>query len=609
MTAEQLQKLREYSGEDKVITSHEMKLLLGKQQSGITNAMSGIPGIDNLCEGFRDGELITISGPTKNGKCNAKGTKLLMFNGSIKEVQDVVVGDKLMGDDSTPRTVLSTTKGAGEMYKVISRGGIPYGCNADHILCLSRTRTHTQKRGKPYLNKYDNQIHEIALKEYLLLSKTQKHILKTYRVPVDFPERKVEIPPYILGLWLGDGTSTEASFTTADVEIADSIKQYANSLGCSVTVATWEGNGASLYRIKRKPGKYRNPVTEALEKYGLISNKHIPEDYKVNSRVNRMELLAGIIDTDGNSVPAGTLGNAIEIVSKYERFADDIAFIGRSLGFSVTKREVKKSIKSIGFTGTYYNVRINGETSKIPCRLKRKLHKAYGCKKDVLRTNFKIEAAGVGEYFGFVLDGNGRYLLADFQVTHNTLLLQTFTANFVKQLLYPLWFSFEVPARQFLSQFPNLPLIYMPSKLKPRAMQWFEDRVWESYEKYNTRIICIDHLHFLVDMARQQQVSLEIGTIIRRLKTLAVEGNFVIFLLCHTKMGKHDGTLSYESIRDSSFISQESDTVIMVQRKPDIAENAARARVEFHRRTGVMERFVNLVKVGGMLHESAEGER
>ena len=188
-----------------------------------------------------------------------------------------------------------------------------------------------------------------------------------------------------------------------------------------------------------------------------------------------------------------------------------------------------------------------------------------------------------------------------------TLLLQTFTANFVKQLLYPLWFSFEVPARQFLSQFPNLPLIYMPSKLKPRAMQWFEDRVWESYEKYNTRIICIDHLHFLVDMARQQQVSLEIGTIIRKLKTLAVEGNFVIFLLCHTKMGKHDGTLSYESIRDSSFISQESDTVLMIQRKPDIAENAARVRVEFHRRTGVMERCVDLLKIGGLLHEAAGG--
>lgn len=188
-----------------------------------------------------------------------------------------------------------------------------------------------------------------------------------------------------------------------------------------------------------------------------------------------------------------------------------------------------------------------------------------------------------------------------------TLLAQTFTYNFSRQGQPPLWFSFEVPARQFLSQFSDLPLIYMPGKLKARAMDWFEDRVYESFAKFNTRIIFIDHLHFLVDMAKQGQMSIEIGTIIRKLKTMAVEGNFVIFLLCHTKMGRHDGTLSYESIRDSSFISQESDSVIMVQRKPDIADNAARARIEFHRRTGVMERVVELVKIGNYLKERAIG--
>jgi len=186
-----------------------------------------------------------------------------------------------------------------------------------------------------------------------------------------------------------------------------------------------------------------------------------------------------------------------------------------------------------------------------------------------------------------------------------TLLAQTFTYKFSRQTVYPLWFSFEVPTRQFLGQFQDMPLIYMPQKLKPRAMDWFEDRALERFAKYNTRVIFIDHLHYLVDLARQQQMSLEIGTIIRRLKSFAVQQNFVIFLLCHTKMGRHDGTLSYESIRDSSFISQESDSVIMVQRKPEFGDNAARARIEFHRRTGVMECCVDLVKVDGYLQESA----
>ena len=87
-------------------------------------------------------------------------------------------------------------------------------------------------------------------------------------------------------------------------------------------------------------------------------------------------------------------------------------------------------------------------------------------------------------------------------------------------------------------------------------------------------------------------MSIEIGTIIRRLKTLAVQGDFVIFLLCHTTKGKQDGTLSYESIRDSSFISQESDSVIMIKRTLEDGDNTARSRIEFHRRTGVLERPV-----------------
>ncbi|OPY11723.1 MAG: replicative DNA helicase [Syntrophus sp. PtaB.Bin138] len=184
-----------------------------------------------------------------------------------------------------------------------------------------------------------------------------------------------------------------------------------------------------------------------------------------------------------------------------------------------------------------------------------------------------------------------------------TLLAQTLTVNFARQTIFPLWFSFEVPARQFLSQFPEMPLIYMPGKLKPRAMDWFEDRVFESFLKYNSRIIFIDHLHYLVDLARQAQMSIEIGTIIRRLKTLAVQGNFVIFLLCHTKKGSSEGPLSFESLRDSSFIAQESDCVIMVKRTPEFGENTARARVEFHRRTGVMERVIYLQKTDGLLVE------
>src|SRR3972149_1454105 len=187
-----------------------------------------------------------------------------------------------------------------------------------------------------------------------------------------------------------------------------------------------------------------------------------------------------------------------------------------------------------------------------------------------------------------------------------TLLGQSLTTAFIKQQYCPLWFSFEVPLRQFLNQFHTLPLIYLPEKLKPHAIPWFEERVYESFEKYHTRIIFCDHLHYLVDLARVRSPSIEIGQIIRNLKTLAVEGEFIIFLLCHTTKGSSEDNLSFESIRDSSFISQESDSVFMIKRTPEDGETTARLRIEFHRRTGVMEKIVKLIKVNGYLYEHEE---
>lgn len=187
-----------------------------------------------------------------------------------------------------------------------------------------------------------------------------------------------------------------------------------------------------------------------------------------------------------------------------------------------------------------------------------------------------------------------------------TLLAQTLTVQFTKQEHYPLWFSFEVPVRQFLDQFHALPVIYLPSKLKAHALPWFEERVWESFAKYRTRIIFCDHLHYLIDLAKIRNPSIEIGQIIRQLKTLAVRGQFIIFLLCHTTKGSREADLSYQSIRDSSFISQESDSVFMIQRTPDDGEDRAKVSVEFHRRTGVIEKVVKLMKKSGYLVEVEE---
>jgi replicative DNA helicase len=189
-----------------------------------------------------------------------------------------------------------------------------------------------------------------------------------------------------------------------------------------------------------------------------------------------------------------------------------------------------------------------------------------------------------------------------------TLLSQSLTFNFTKQQYFPLWFSFEVPMLQFYSQFPDLPQFYVPMKLKAHSIDWVEERILEGFSKKHTRIIFIDHLHFLFDMVRSKNASLEIGQVIRRLKGIAVQNGFVIFLLCHTTKGKTEETPDYSSIRDSSLISQESDSVFMVGRTPKVGPNDAQMRVEFHRRTGVLEHVIPLHKLNGYLVEKSKEE-
>jgi archaellum biogenesis ATPase FlaH len=177
-----------------------------------------------------------------------------------------------------------------------------------------------------------------------------------------------------------------------------------------------------------------------------------------------------------------------------------------------------------------------------------------------------------------------------------TLLAQTLTVSFCKQFYYPLWFSYEVPAKQFLSQFPQIPHIYMPKVLYSHAMEWFWDRVDECFLKYHTRIIFIDHLHYLIDLGRTKNPSIDIGQIMRDLKTRAVNQKFLIFVLAHTNMGE-------QGPRDSSFIAQECDCLLMMKRLKKDEADKSNVEVRFHRRTGVMEESVPLQKVGGLLYE------
>ena len=167
-----------------------------------------------------------------------------------------------------------------------------------------------------------------------------------------------------------------------------------------------------------------------------------------------------------------------------------------------------------------------------------------------------------------------------------------------------MWFSYEVAPKYFIRSFKELPLFYVPDPLKQNDLKWALSKMIESQMKYKSRVVFIDHLHYLLDLSRISNPSLQIGVVIRYLKSIAVKRGLVIFLLCHTTKVDFDDKLTQKSIRDSSFVAQESDTVLLIKRDTKQPEsNLADLIVETSRRVGTLHRTVPLVKVGHYLRE------
>ena len=129
------------------------------------------------------------------GKCLGIDTPILMYDGSIKLVQDIKIGERLMGDDSTPREVLTLARGSEMMYKISSDKSDTYIVNESHILSLKCVRAYKDLYKK-------NEIVDISIKDYLKLPfvfNGTNNILMGYKTPILFYKKKVTTDPYNYG--------------------------------------------------------------------------------------------------------------------------------------------------------------------------------------------------------------------------------------------------------------------------------------------------------------------------------------------------------------------------------------------------------------------------
>lgn len=345
--------------------------------------------------------------------CHAKGYGILMYDGTIKKVEDIVVGDRVMGDDGTPRTVLELHNGIDDMYEIRPLKGKPFIVNKGHIMSMYRLKD--KRKDGP-------SIEEASIGEYIKFAPYHKTILKLRRPNgFDFEESKKNMPldPYFLGLCLGDGSITSSlSITTQRQEIVEYLYSFVKQYNMYIRVAEKKGtnNKSKSYFLSKGCGRGGNPIINAIKDIGLYNrksgDKFIPIQYLTSNKENRYKLLAGFLDTDAYYNKSG---KGYEYCSKSETMMKQFVLLCRSLGLLCSGYSCKlvDGVK-------YYRTGIYGNLENIPVRVGIRKGANRIINKNPYVVGFKVEYVGKGEYYGFTTDGNHLYLDEQCFIHHNS---------------------------------------------------------------------------------------------------------------------------------------------------------------------------------------------
>lgn len=364
-----------------------------------------------------------IIGPPGSGKCLGKGTPILMYDGSLKNVEDVKIGDNLMGDDNKPRAVLSTTKGVDVMYKIRQSHGDEYIVNSAHLLCLKR------------------------IYEPVIVPKSHG---TGYTINMMKDNREVYI----------------------DCESYEHAEQIFSTMKENVHYTTeniLEIKASVYFDIVRESTMMPKPSPKYLElmKYKGYKAKDVEFPAGTASVADRYEFIEKLIQNTISNNLASSDHEHCEIVVKNESHARRIKLICDSLGYHTTieqyvdvrvgytENELKTedvysggsewksslletvelgSTKVTAKAGSlYFNaylIKLYGDVTKFSFGLPETESIASSSSNPVVVSNSQhlsdIEVIELkpDEYFGFEITGNRRFLLGDCTVTHNTTLIE-----------------------------------------------------------------------------------------------------------------------------------------------------------------------------------------
>jgi len=381
-----------------------------------------------------------LTGPTQSGKAQPYDAMIQTPTGPVK-MGDLVVGAMVFGGNGRPCKVKGIfEQGMRPVYRVeFDNGEVSTECDMDHNWkYLTRNRSffnRSEKRNKPRLNSNYNNWQVMSLRDIVKKQGMGIDDSKRGYVPIcGSVEFSGSVPnllsPYALGVLLGDGSLSEKSsisISSADDAILSRVSKELPSNFILSRASKYD------YRIKQKIFKGHSPTVRAygeikteLQRLGLLGTdcftKFIPDEYKYVDSRSRLELLRGLMDTDGSI----GIVSRMEYCTVSERLASDVSWLIRSLGgkCKTSTRHTHYTYKGEKRTGAL-SYRLAVKMTENPFWLPRKANKFYAISRREDRRLSQIVPAGEKQCRCIMVDSPDQtYLTDDFIVTHNTTLVK-----------------------------------------------------------------------------------------------------------------------------------------------------------------------------------------
>lgn len=518
---------------------------------------TGFADLDSLTNGLHPGQLIIIAARPAIGKALALDTPIATPNGWTT-MGEVAVGDHVLGDDGLPVRVSGVTDVMHHRpcFRVTFADGSQVIADAEHEwLTDTRASRKSAQAAATQANRMGRQRTFAEIRTTADIHRTLRGSTSDRRLnhsvrnalPLQLPDAELPIPPYTLGVWLGDGTSAAAQFTSEDFEIAAYVE--AESI-----VA---------------------PDLENLPRtHGLLNNKHIPVGYLRASERQRRDLLAGLLDTDGTVTANGN----VQYTSTSKVLADDVYELVVSLGYrcSISTKRVAGKTESSSIA---YN--LNFSTHDQVFRLHRK-HMAH---KE--RTRHQSQARRISRFIVAVepvasvpvrcievANASHMYLAGKSMIpTHNsTLGVDIARAASIKHGLASVIFSLEMSRNEIvmrlLSAEAQVPLHHMRSgtmsdadwtKLAGKmgvvseAPLFIDDspnmtlmeiraKCRRLKQRHDLRLVIVDYLQLMTSGKRVESRQQEVSEFSRSLKLLAKELGVPVIAISQLNRGPEQRT-------------------------------------------------------------------